>query len=311
MISRAWHAVLPALVAFVAACATATRVDRASEEQRIRELDRQAQSAMQSRDAAAFANLYAEDAFHMPPNAPAKRGREAIRNQWTEMFGMPGLALTIEPTRVEVAEAGDMAYVVGTYRLGSDMPGGRLDDRGSYVVVWKKINGEWKAVADIATSELPVTRLAEVMTPRRQEAAGAVAPPEPTPGPAAHFHTREIVWRDGPPSLPAGAKFAVLEGDPAKAGPFTFRLKFPAGYRIPPHFHPVIEHITVVSGAFSVGQDERWDDSKLVRLDAGDFMHMPPGTRHFAVATGETVVQLHSTGPWGITYVNPADDPRK
>jgi quercetin dioxygenase-like cupin family protein len=69
--------------------------------------------------------------------------------------------------------------------------------------------------------------------------------------------------------------------------------------------------VTVVSGAFSIGKGEQWDDSKLVRLDAGDFIHMPPGERHFARATGETVIQLHSTGPWGITYVNPQDDPRK
>ena len=309
MMYRATRTALPALVALAAACATTTRVDRASEEQRIRELDRQARQAAQSKDAAAFANLYAVDAVHMPANAPPVRGRDAIRNAWTEMFRIPGVSLDIAPTRVEVAESGDLAYVLGTYRLSGDMPGGRLDDRGNYVVVWKKIDGQWKAVADIGASERPVTQLAEVMMPRRQEAAGAIA--TPAPGPGAHVHAREIVWRDGPPSLPPGAKIAVLEGDPMQPGPFTFRLKVPTGYRIPPHFHPVIEHVTVLSGAFSVGKGEQWDDSKLVRLDAGDFIHMPPGERHFARATGETVLQLHSTGPWGITYVDPKDDPRK
>jgi uncharacterized protein (TIGR02246 family) len=307
---RAMRTALPALVAFAAACATTTRVDRASEEQRIRELDRQAQQALQSKDAATFANLYAVDAVHIPGNMPIVRGRDAIRNVWAEVLRTPG---TVEfgPSRVEVAESGDLAYVLGSYRSSLDMPGGRLDDRGNYVVIWKKIDGQWKAVADIGASELPVTTHAQMMTPPRQEAAGAIAVAEPAPGPGAHFHAREIVWRDGPPSLPPGAKIAVLEGDPMQPGAFTFRLKFPGGYRIPPHFHPVIEHVTVVSGAFSVGQGERWDDAKLVRLDAGDFIHMPPGSRHFALATGETVVQLHSTGPWGITYVNPQDDPRK
>jgi uncharacterized protein (TIGR02246 family) len=300
---------LLALVVLAAACATTARVDRPSEEQRIRELDRQALRAAQSRDAATFATLYAEDAVHMTANTAIARGRDAIRNQWAETFRIPGVSVEFQPTRVDVAEAGDMAYVLGTYRLAGDMPGGRLDDRGNYVVVWKKIAGEWKAVADIGASERPVTQLADVMMPRRQEAAGAIAMAEPAPG--AHFHAREIVWRDGPPSLPPGAKIAVLEGDPMQAGPFTLRLKVPTGYRIPPHFHPVIEHVTVLSGAFSIGKGEQWDDGKLVRLDAGDFIHMPPGERHFARATGETVLQLHSMGPWGITYVNPQDDPRK
>jgi uncharacterized protein (TIGR02246 family) len=311
MMYRATRTALPVLVVLAAACATTTRVDRASEEQRIRELDRQALQAAQSKDAAAFATLYAEDAVHMPSNAPVARGRDAIRNAWAETFRIPGVAVNFGATRVEVAESGDLAYVTGTYQLSGDMPGGRLDDRGNYVVVWKKIDGQWKAVADAGASEKTVAQLAEVMMPRRQEAAGAIAPPEPAPGPGAHFHARELVWRDGPPSLPAGAKIAVLEGDPMQPGPFTFRLRFPAGYRIPPHFHPVIEHATVVSGSLSLGQGERWDDSKLVRLDAGDFIHMPPGTRHFARANTETVIQLHSTGPWGVTYVNPADDPRK
>lgn len=300
-----------ALVALISACATTPRADRAAEEARIRELDRQALRAAQAKDAATFANLYSADATHFPANLPAARGREAIRRAWAEGLAMPGLAIQWDPTRIEVAESGDLAYVMGTYRVGGDMPGGRLDDRGNYIVVWKKIDGQWRAVADIGASEAPVTRLAELAMPKRQEAAGEIAMPEPMPGPAAHFHARELTWRDGPPSLPRGAKIAILEGDPAKAGPFTFRLRFPSGYRVPPHFHPVVEHITVVSGALGIGQGERWDDSKLVRLDAGDFMHMPPGTRHFGLATGETEVQLHSMGPWGITYVNPADDPRK
>jgi anti-sigma factor ChrR (cupin superfamily) len=66
----------------------------------------------------------------------------------------------------------------------------------------------------------------------------------------------------------SGAKIAVIEGPLNKEVPFTFRLKVPTGYRIPPHFHSVIEHVTVLSGAFSIGKGDRWDDSKLVRLDA-------------------------------------------
>ena len=311
MMYRATRTALPALVAIAAACATTMRVDRASEEQRIRELSQQASRAVQSKDAATFASFYAEDAVAMNANQRAVQGRDAIRRMAAEMFSLPNLAFSFTPTRIEVAESGDIAHEIGTYRFAADMPGGRLDDEGKYVTLWKKIAGDWKIVSDMNNSDRPIERLAAVMVPRMQEAAGAIATPEPMKGVGAHFHARELGWRDAPPSLPPGAKIAVLEGDPTQPGPFTFRLKLPAGYRLPPHTHPVIEHVTVVSGALSIGQGERWDDTKLVRLDAGDFIHMPPGMSHFAAATGETVVQLHSTGPWGITYVNPQDDPRK
>lgn len=309
--NRVIRTAVPALVALAAACATTMRVDRATEEQRIRELSQQALRAAQAKDAATYANFYAEDAVSMGANQTAIRGRDAIRGMVAEMFALPNLAFSFAPTKIEVAASGDIAYEIGTYRVAADMPGGRLDDEGKYLTLWKKVAGEWKIASDISNSDRPLEQVAAVMIPRMQEAAGAIAMPEPAKGVGAHFHARELVWRDAPPSLPPGAKIAVLEGDPTQPGAFTFRLKFPAGYRIPPHFHPVIEHASVVSGALSIGQGDRWDDSKLVRLDAGDFIHMPLGTRHFVVATGETVIQLHGTGPWGITYVNPQDDPRK
>lgn len=119
-----------------------------------------------------------------------------------------------------------------------------------------------------------------------------------------------IAWKDGPPSLPAGAKFAVLEGDPGKEGAFTMRVKFPDGYRIPPHTHPKVEHVTVVSGTFNVGMGDTFDPGAAREMPAGTFGYWPAGMKHFAFAKGETVVQLHGVGPWGITYLNPADDPR-
>ncbi|MGH7509540.1 MAG: cupin domain-containing protein [Gemmatimonadales bacterium] len=121
----------------------------------------------------------------------------------------------------------------------------------------------------------------------------------------------QIAWGPAPPSLPAGAKAAVLEGDPAKAGPFTLRLQAPDGYRIPAHSHPGIEHVTVLKGTFRVGMGDKFDASKLSDLPSGTFAALQPGTRHFAQAKGETVIQLHGTGPWAIVYVNPADDPRR
>jgi len=121
----------------------------------------------------------------------------------------------------------------------------------------------------------------------------------------------QIAWKSGPPSLPAGAKLAVIEGNPAEAGPFTMRLSLPNGYRIPAHSHPGIEHVTVMKGTFRVGMGDKFDASALSPLPAGTFAALAPGTRHFAEAQGETVLQLHGVGPWSIAYVNPADDPRK
>lgn len=121
----------------------------------------------------------------------------------------------------------------------------------------------------------------------------------------------DVTWQEGPASLPAGAKLAVLEGDLTKAGPFTMRLMVPDGYRVPPHSHGNIEHLTVVSGTFYVGMGEKFDESAGRELPAGSFAFMPAGMRHFAWTKGETVVQVHGVGPWSITYVNPTDDPRK
>jgi hypothetical protein len=120
-----------------------------------------------------------------------------------------------------------------------------------------------------------------------------------------------VMWGPGPASVPAGAQAALLEGDPAKPGPFTLRLKMPDGYKIAPHFHPADEHVTVIQGTFVLGMGEKFEQSAGRDLTVGSFAVMPTGTRHFAWTKGETIIQLHGVGPWGLIYVNPADDPRK
>jgi quercetin dioxygenase-like cupin family protein len=125
------------------------------------------------------------------------------------------------------------------------------------------------------------------------------------------FAPDAIQWQNGPPSLPAGAKFAVMEGDPTKEGLFTMRLSVPDGYKIPPHSHPAVEHVTVMSGTFQIGMGDQFDESKLNPMTAGTFGFLAPKMNHFAMAKGDTVIQLHGVGPWQINYVNPADDPRK
>jgi len=120
-----------------------------------------------------------------------------------------------------------------------------------------------------------------------------------------------LKWQDGPPSLPPGAKFVVLEGDPTKQGPFVFRVKVPDGYRIPPHTHPKPERVTVIAGTFNLGMGDTFDATKTEALPAGTYGTWPAGMKHFVWVKGETVVQFHGDGPWVINYVNPADDPRK
>ena len=120
----------------------------------------------------------------------------------------------------------------------------------------------------------------------------------------------ELKWQDGPPSLPKGAKIAVLEGDPAKEGPFVFRVKVPDGYRIPPHTHPKTERVTVISGQFNIGMGDKFDEQALKPMPAGTYGFWEAGMQHFVQIKGETVVQFHGLGPWSIQYVNPADDPR-
>ena len=119
-----------------------------------------------------------------------------------------------------------------------------------------------------------------------------------------------VAWAPAPPSLPPGAQVALLHGDPSKAGMFVMRLKMPSGYRIPPHTHPGTEIVTVLSGAFNIGMGAVADPAKTQRLSAGSFFAFDPGMVHYAHTEGETVVQISTNGPWGITFVNSADDPR-
>jgi quercetin dioxygenase-like cupin family protein len=119
-----------------------------------------------------------------------------------------------------------------------------------------------------------------------------------------------LKWAE-PPVLP-GAKLAVVQGDPSKEGLFVYRLKMPAGYKIPPHFHKASENVTVLTGVFYIGLGEKFDQGTGQELPVGGFVSVPPKHAHYAWAgREETVVQVHGVGPTDLTFVNPADDPRK
>jgi quercetin dioxygenase-like cupin family protein len=137
--------------------------------------------------------------------------------------------------------------------------------------------------------------------------AGASMPSSET----ALLKPDDMKWMDGPPSLPPGAKIAVLEGIPSKPGAFTVRFKFPAGYKIPPHTHPADEHVTLLDGSLSLGMGATWNDGALKELPVGGFGVMAKGMHHYAFSASGATLQLHGIGPWDITYVNASDDPRK
>src|SRR5262245_15429548 len=136
------------------------------------------------------------------------------------------------------------------------------------------------------------------------------APPHREGGDIELYPADKIQWKEGPPSLPKGARMAVLEGDPGKEGPFVFRVKLPDGYRVPPHTHPKTERVTVISGIFHIGMGEKFDEKATKPMPAGTYGYWPAGMTHFVWAKGETVLQFHGMGPWSIKYVNPSDDPR-
>jgi quercetin dioxygenase-like cupin family protein len=121
----------------------------------------------------------------------------------------------------------------------------------------------------------------------------------------------ELKWGPAPPGLPAGAKVAVISGDPGKPGPFAIQLALPNGYVVPPHFHPSDEHVTVKTGHFRYGMGDKIDTKAMKSLRPGQSVDLPATMHHYAMARGRTVLAINTNGPFMITYVNPSDDPRK
>ncbi|HEX4683527.1 MAG TPA: cupin domain-containing protein [Gemmatimonadaceae bacterium] len=121
----------------------------------------------------------------------------------------------------------------------------------------------------------------------------------------------ELKWGPAPPIFPAGARMAVLSGDPGKADEFTVRLDFPDGYTIAPHWHPTDENVTVIKGTFLVGMGDRIEPAKMLTLQTGGFITAGAKMNHYGRAKGHTIVQVNAMGPFALTYVNPADDPTK
>lgn len=110
--------------------------------------------------------------------------------------------------------------------------------------------------------------------------------------------------RPAPKPYPAEAKMAVLSGDPSQAGSqYTARLMLPDGTKIAPHTHGDTENVTVLSGTLLVGVGSTFDATKMVALTAGSYVSIPSGTPHYAMAKGETVLQVNGVGPASMTLI--------
>ena len=237
-----------------------------------------------------WASYFAPDATFAMASMPAMRGEKAIRAGIEPLMKAPGFNVSWKPTRAEVAASGDLGYTAGTFELTVNNAAGLPStEKGNYITTWKKINGAWKVTED------------------------AGGPDAPSPISSAHVvvPASKVTWVDPPPSVPSGAKLAVISGDPSQPAPFTIRLRLPAGYRIAPHWHPTDEHVTVLSGTFAAAMGKAWDDKALGDLPAGSYAVMAATMPHYATAKTATTLQVHGMGPFVLNYVNPADDPSR
>lgn len=173
--------------------------------------------------------------------------------------------------------------------------------------IYLRSSSQWAAVAAGLVLAIASDRAQAQAVPQIQKAPGESSKHQPH----VQVQPTDVQWQPGPPALPSGAQMAVLSGNPKQPGPFTMRLKTPAGYKIPPHTHTADENVTVISGKFQISMGDSFDESKGKPLGPGSFFSMPAGMHHFAYSPEESVIQLHGVGPWDIQYLNPSDDPRR
>ena len=275
------YAYAAALVALVG-CARSVNMEQ--ERTALMTVDRE--WSQTTKDLDKFMSYYASDATSYAPGAPATTGTDNIRKSMGGILSAPGTTLSWTATGASVASSGDLGTTAGTYEMSS--PAGA--EKGKYVTVWKKEGDAWKVSQDIFNSD------------------AAVAAP---PAQHALLSPADVKWGDPPPVLPKGARFAVVSGDPSQPVPFVVRLQMPAGYRIAPHWHPTIENVTVLNGAFALGMGEQFDEAKMTALPVGGYATLPAEMRHYAMAKSAATVQVHGTGPFVINYVSPTDDPSK
>jgi ketosteroid isomerase-like protein/quercetin dioxygenase-like cupin family protein len=279
---------LVAAACLMAACAPTANVEQ--EREALLALDREWSQSV--KDVDKFVSYYSADASVYPQGMPLVTGAGPIKETFTQLTSMPGFALQFSPAKADVSASGDLGYTTGTYEMTANDPAGKpVTEKGKYVEVWKKqADGQWKVVEDIfnADAALPDSSQHVMVDPKAA-----------------------ITWQDPPPGLPPGAKVAGLSGDPSQPGQFVLRAQLPAGYKVAPHWHATAEHLTVLSGTLAVGMGDTFDQAAMQNMPAGGYVALPAEMRHSVLAKTATTIQVHGRGPFAITYVDPADDPRK
>jgi ketosteroid isomerase-like protein len=236
-----------ALAAFAAGCTPAVNVEQ--ERAALMAADRAWSET--TKDPEKMAASIADGGSVYPPGMPIVTGGDAIRKMFTQMMAAPGFTLSWTPTKAEVGAAGDLGYTTGTYQ--STMGG--VSEKGKYVTTWKKqADGAWKVTEDIFNAD--------------------EAPKTPA-GTHAMVAANALKWGDAPPGMPPGMRAAVVSGDPSQAQPYVLRAQLPTNYRIPPHWHPTMENITVLSGSVALGMGEKFDESAMQDVAAGGFASVP------------------------------------
>ena len=119
-----------------------------------------------------------------------------------------------------------------------------------------------------------------------------------------------LTWGPPPAGLPSGSRFAVVSGDPTKPGPFTVRIDLPPDYAVRPHFHPSSEELQVLEGTLHLGHGKRWDEKAFKTVSPDQPVTIAAKDPHFVHAASRVLLEIRSTGPYGITYIDPKDDPR-
>ena len=269
-------------VLLLAALAGCAKVDVEAEKAALMTADKE--WSQTTKDLDKFMTYFASDATSYAPGAPAVTGTDGIRKLMGAIVGAPGVSLSWTASKAVVGAGGDIGYTAGTYEESSAAG----SEKGKYVTTWKKVDGAWKVADDIFNSD---------------------AAPASGSGPHVMLAPGELKWGDAPPSLPPGAKMAVVQGDPTQAQPFVVRAQVPAGYKVPPHWHPGDENITVLSGTVALGMGEQFDESKMTTVPVGGYASLPAEMRHYFMAKTATTFQVHGMGPFVVNYVNPADDP--
>jgi ketosteroid isomerase-like protein len=269
-------------VLLLAALAGCAKVDVEAEKSSLMTADKE--WSQTTKDLDKFMTYFASDATSYAPGAPAVTGADGIRKMMGQIVGAPGVSLSWTASKAVVGKGGDIGYTTGTYEESSATG----SEKGKYVTTWKKVDGAWKVADDIFNAD---------------------AAPASAPGPHVMLAPGELKFGDAPPSLPPGAKMAVVQGDPTQAQPFVIRAQVPAGYKVPPHWHPGVENLTILSGTVALGMGEQFDESKMTTVPVGGYASMPAEMRHYFMAKTAATFQVHGMGPFVVNYVNPADDP--